>query len=188
MVYGGLINKRIVAALQARGCNAIGLTGADADTIPAVKRPAGEVDYGFVGDIHPPLAVSALHMLLQHGLAPVFAPLTHDGRGQMLNTNADTIASALAVSLSKEGPVRLVYCFEKKGVLRNVNDPEDVVPLIDRDIYARLLADGALADGILPKLENALEATRQGVAEVLIGRAADLVQNAGEQAAGTLIR
>jgi acetylglutamate kinase len=177
-----------VAALQAKGCNAIGLTGADAGTIPAVKRPVGEVDYGFVGDIRPPLEVSTLQMLLRHGLTPVFAPLTHDGHGQMLNTNADTIASALAVSLSKEGPVRLIYCFEKKGVLRNVNDEEDVVPLINGEIYAQLLAAGALADGILPKLENALEATRQGVAEVLIGRAADLVQNAGEQPAGTLIR
>jgi acetylglutamate kinase len=188
MVYGGLINKKIVAALQAAGCNAIGLTGADGNMIPAVKRPVKEVDYGFVGDISTPLSVASCRLLLDHGMVPVFAPLTHDGRGQMLNTNADTIASALAVSLACDSRVRLIYCFEKKGVLRDVRDEEDVVPLIDRKIYGQLLAAGALADGILPKLDNAFNAIDHGVSEVLIGRADELLQNAGDAPAGTLIR
>lgn len=137
MVYGGLINKKIVAGLQGFGCNAMGLTGADGNTIPASKRPVGEIDYGFAGDIEGPLDITFCQLLLRGAVTPVFAPLTHDGRGQMLNTNADTIASALAVSLSAVYQVRLIYCFEKKGVLRDVQNENDVVHLIDRKTYAQ---------------------------------------------------
>jgi acetylglutamate kinase len=189
MVYGGGVNKRLVAGLQALGCNAIGLTGADANTIPAQRRPVGDIDYGFVGDIalqgvdaRPTVA------LLDVGMTPVFAPLTHDGQGQMLNTNADTIAAALAVALSARYEVRLIFCFDKKGVLRNKADDEDVVPVMDRNSYRQLLDAHALSDGILPKLDNAFQAIESGVHEVLIGRADDLVQNAGEAPTGTLIR
>lgn len=190
MVYGGLINKKIVAELQALGCNAIGLTGADADVIRACRRPVKEIDYGFVGDIaQGELHIENLDFLLGHSFVPVMAPLTHDGRGQMLNTNADTIASALAVALSAQYEIRLVYCFEKKGVLRDVNKEEDVVPLINEKIYQELLEENALAAGILPKLENAFEAIQNGVEEVLIGHADDLLQNVtADQVKGTLIK
>lgn len=188
MVYGGLVNKQVVAKLQAKGCNAIGLTGADANIIPAVKRPVKEIDYGFVGDI-PAGAVQAepIKLLLDAGLTPVFSPLTHNGEGQILNTNADTIASSLAVALAAHYPVRLVYCFEKKGVLRNAADDDSVINLINRDIYQQLLAEGVLTDGILPKLENAFAAIESGVKEVLIGHADDVGKNTTAAVAGTLI-
>lgn len=189
MVYGGLINKKIVAVLQALGSDAVGLTGADGGTIPAVKRPVRDIDYGFVGDIDPEkIAAGRVSLWLENGLVPVFAPLTHDGQGQMLNTNADTIASTLAVSLSGTYEVRLIYCFDKKGVLRDINSEEDVVHLINKAVYRTLLEKKALADGILPKLENAFDAIDHGVREVLIGRASDLDQNLGNEVAGTLIR
>ncbi len=188
MVYGGLVNKKIVARLQACGCAAIGLTGADANILPARRRPPGEVDYGFAGDVQAgDVHAGRLRLLMDHALVPVVAPLTHDGQGQLLNTNADTIASALAVALSPWYRVRLIYCFEKKGVLRDVADEEDVVSRIDRAEYDRLLQAGALADGILPKLDNAFDAIAQGVAEVLIGHARDLEANAGDQHRGTLV-
>ncbi len=192
MVYGGLINKKIVAQLQALGCNAIGLTGADANIIPATKRPVGEIDYGFAGDVDSDeLSRSGgtrFQLFLAHGLTLVIAPLTHDGKGQMLNTNADTIASSLSVALSKYYSVRLMYCFEKKGVLRNTADEESVIHDMDDKVYKELLAAGALSEGILPKLENAFDAIRQGVKGVLIGNAADLLQNTGDKVSGTLIR
>lgn len=188
MVYGGLVNKQIVAKLQAKGCNAIGLTGADANIIPAVKRPVKEIDYGFVGDIPTGnVQASPIQLLLDAGLTPVFSPLTHNGEGQILNTNADTIASSLAVALGAHYPVRLIYCFEKKGVLRNVEDDDSVINLINRDNYQTLLAEGALADGILPKLENAFAAIDNGVKEVLIGHADDVRRNTTDAVAGTLI-
>lgn len=192
MVYGGLINKKIVARLQALGCNAIGLTGADADIIPAVKRPVREIDYGFAGDVdNDRLSRSGgahLQLFLAHGLTPVIAPLTHDGKGQMLNTNADTIASSLSVALSRYYSVRLMYCFEKKGVLRNIADDGSVIHDMDDEAYKELLAAGVLSEGILPKLENAFDAIRHGVKGVLIGDAADLLQNTGDNISGTLIR
>lgn len=189
MVYGGLINKRIVAKLQACGCNAIGLTGADADVMPAKKRPVKDIDYGFVGDIEmEKLVAGPIKLFLDHALVPVMAPLTHDGEGQMLNTNADTIASSVAVLLSAVYDVRLIYCFEKKGVLRDVNREDDVVHLIDKGIYQKLLDEGALAAGILPKLANAFDAIDNGVSEVLIGHADDLLHNIGEEVTGTLIK
>lgn len=187
MVYGGLVNKQIVAALQAMRCNAVGLTGADGNVINAVKRPVREIDYGFAGDVKPAgVNTGWLRSLLGDGLVPVFAPLTH-AEGDMLNTNADTIASVLAVALSEFYEVRLIYCFEKKGVLRDVNDEASVIHHLPRKDYEALLEQKALFDGILPKLENAYAAIQAGVKEVLIGDAADLNRNTGIQTAGTLI-
>lgn len=189
MVYGGLVNKKLVASLQSMQCNAIGLTGADANIIPAVKRPVKEIDYGFVGDISSSqVAVGSLQVLLANKLVPVVAPLTHDGSGQLLNTNADTIASTIAVALSGAYNVRLVYCFEKKGVLENITDETSVITLINKEKYQQLLDDRKLADGILPKIENAFAAINSGVQEVLIGDANDLLQNTTENTIGTLIK
>lgn len=189
MVYGGLINKKLVSTLQSMQCNAIGLTGADANIIPANKRPVAEIDYGFVGDIaSSQLAVDSLQLFLDNKLIPVVAPLTHDGQGQILNTNADTIASALAVALSKQYDVRLIYCFEKKGVLENIEDESSVIHLINKEKYQQLLADKKLSDGILPKIDNAFTAINSGVQEVLIGHADDLLQNITADTKGTLIK
>ena len=189
MVYGGLLNKKIVAKLQSLNCNSIGLTGADANIIPAVKRPVGEIDYGFVGDIENlQLAVGSLKLFFSNDLVPVIAPLTHDGGGQILNTNADTIASALAIALSESYDVRLIYCFEKKGVLENVDDENSVIPLINKEKYQQLLQDKKLADGILPKIDNAFAAINSGVKEVLVGDAGDLLQNCTEEVRGTLFK
>jgi len=189
MVYGGLINKKLVATLQSIHCNAIGLTGADANIIPANKRPVAEIDYGFVGDIkNEEVAVNNLYAFLENNMVPVIAPLTHDGQGQILNTNADTIASALAVALSKQYDVRLIYCFEKKGVLENIDDESSVIQLINKEKYQQLLEDKKLADGILPKIDNAFAAINSGVQEVLIGHADDLLQNITADTKGTLIK
>jgi acetylglutamate kinase len=188
MVYGGLVNKKIVAILQSFQCNAIGLTGADANIIPAVKRPVKDIDYGFVGDINKGrLDTPRLELFLENGLSPVLAPLTHDSKGQMLNTNADTIAAAVAEVLSEDYDVRLVYCFEKKGVLVNVDDENSVIPFINREKYAELLEGKKLFDGILPKIDNAFSAISNGVHEVLIGHAKDLLNNVSENTSGTLI-
>lgn len=189
MVYGGLINKKLVAALQSMHCNAIGLTGADANIIPADKRPVAEIDYGFVGDIkNESVAAKNLQAFLENNMVPVVAPLTHDGQGQMLNTNADTIASALAVALSKQYDVRLIYCFEKKGILENVEDETSVISFINKEKYLQLVQDKKLANGILPKIDNAFEAINNGVKEVLIGDANDLLQNITGNTIGTLIK
>ena len=187
MVYGGLVNKQVVAKLQALHCNAIGLTGVDANIISAVKRPVKEVDYGFVGDVSG-LQAGTLKLFLDNGLTPVVAPLTHDGKGQVLNTNADTIASSLAVSLAAYYDVRLIYCFEKKGVLENVEDENSVISLITKDIYEELKAGNKLFDGIFPKIDNAFDAIHAGVKEVLIGDAKDLLQNITDETKGTLIK
>jgi acetylglutamate kinase len=187
MVYGGLVNKQLVAQLQKLGCNAMGITGADGNMIKAVKRPVKDVDYGFVGDIRPEgVNTSLLFFLLKQNTIPVFAPLTHS-EGTMLNTNADTIASVLAVAMSKHFDVRLIFCFEKKGVLRDVNDNGSVITHLPRKVYDDLLTKNVFADGILPKLENAYAAIGAGVKEVLIGEANDLLKNTGAQTDGTLI-
>jgi len=188
MVYGGLVNKKIVAALQSEGCNAIGLTGADGNAVPAVKRPVQETDFGWVGDIKENIETITLEVLLDNSLVPVLAPLTHDGNGQLLNTNADTIASAIAVALSKKYQVRLVYCFEKKGVLENVEYDDSVIPLITKEKYKNLLEENKLFEGILPKIDNAFAAIGKGVNEVLIGDAKDLLQNTGSTFKGTLFK
>ena len=188
MVYGGLVNKKLVAALQALGCNAIGLTGADGNLIPAVKRPVKTIDYGWVGDLDAnKINTGLLASLLNSGTTPVLAPLTHDGQGHMLNTNADTISSSIAVALSGIYHVRLIYCFEKKGVLEDVNDEASVIKNITREKYRQLKDDKKLFAGILPKLDNAFAAIDAGVKEVLIGDAADLVANTSNETSGTLI-
>jgi len=187
MVYGGLVNKQLVARLQQLGCNALGVTGADGNLIEATKRPVKEVDYGFVGDIRPGSVNTALlNVLLKQNTVPVFAPLTH-AEGNMLNTNADTIASVLAVALSKHFDVRLIFCFEKKGVLKHVNDEGSIITHLPKKLYNEYLAQGIFADGILPKLENAYAAIDAGVKEVLIGESKDLVKNTGQETSGTLI-
>lgn len=189
MVYGGLLNKKIVAQLQSFNCNAIGLTGADANIVPATKRPVKDVDYGFAGDVKPEnINAEVLDVLLKQNIAPVIAPLTHDSKGQILNTNADTIASSLAIALSKLYDVRLVYCFEKKGILTDVEDDNSVVNLITKEKYRQLLEEKKLFDGIIPKIDNAFAAIDNGVKEVLIGHADDLLQNLTETTKGTLIK
>jgi len=188
MVYGGLINKQIVARLQQMNCNALGVTGADGNMIKAVKRPVKEVDFGFVGDITTESVNSTLlYFLLKQNVIPVFAPLTH-ADGNILNTNADTIASVLAISLSKHFDVRLIFCMEKRGVLSNINDENAVIRLMNEMLYQELLREGVLTDGILPKLENAFAALRAGVKEILIGKAGDLIRNTHEETEGTLIK
>lgn len=187
MVYGGLVNKQLVAALQSMSCNAIGVTGADGNMIHAAKRPVKEIDYGFVGDVTPDgVNTVLLNFLLKQNTIPVFAPLTHDA-GKMLNTNADTIASVLAIALSKDFDVRLIFCFEKKGVLHDVTREDSVIHHLPRKMYEELLGRNVFADGILPKLENAYAAIHAGVKEVLIGDAGDLIRNTGRETAGTLV-
>jgi acetylglutamate kinase len=189
MVYAGLVNKNVVAQLQALGCNAIGMTGADANAIPATKRPVKTIDYGFVGDVAGPETINAaaIRALLQAGLTPVFAPLTHDGQGSLLNTNADTIASVLATALGPHYEVKLVYCFEKKGVLANAADDDSVIPEINKPKYAELKASGVVSDGMIPKLDNAFAALEQGVKAVMIGEADEILLMARDGKAGTLI-
>jgi acetylglutamate kinase len=187
MVYGGLVNKQLVATLQEIGCNAFGVTGADGNLIKATKRPVKDVDYGYVGDIKPDsVNTSLLNFLLKQNTIPVFAPLTH-GNGNMLNTNADTIASVLAVAMAKHFDVRLIFCFEKRGVLRDVNNQDSVIRHLPKKLYDDLLTQSVFADGILPKLENAYAAIGAGVKEVLIGEANDLLKNTGQETEGTLI-
>ena len=167
MVYAGSVNKNIVARLQAMGVDALGMTGADMNIILSRKRKAAPVDYGWVGD---PVAVNdgALASLLQAGVVPVVAPLTHDGEGHLLNTNADTMAGTVARGLAGRFDVSLVYCFEKPGVLRDENDDTSVIPVIDRNSFDTLRADGIVTGGMIPKIENALAAIDEGVAEVVI--------------------
>ncbi|MBB5635395.1 acetylglutamate kinase [Pedobacter cryoconitis] len=177
MVYGGLINKNMVAQLQARGCNAIGLSGADGNVIRAVKRPVKEIDFGFVGDLDEnSVSVTTLDSLLKSQLVPVLCAITHDGESQLLNTNADTIASAVAVAMSSVYETRLVYCFEKKGVLKDVEDENSLVTEIKREDFERLQTEGIVSGGMIPKLHNAFEAIRQGVKAVYIGKADELPQ------------
>lgn len=178
MVYGGLVNKNIVAGLQARGVNAIGLTGADMDVIRSVKRPVKDIDYGFVGDVE---KVNHLLLtdLLTKNIVPVMAPLTHDGKGNMLNTNADTIAAETAKALSAAFDVTLVYCFEKKGVLCNEQDDESVIPLISREAFHAYVADGTIQGGMIPKLENSFAAIDAGVSEVIITQASAINKGGG---------
>ena len=175
-LYAGLINKNIVAALQAsETCTSIGFTGADADLIRAVKRPVKDVDYGFVGDVVE-VNNDRIHQFLANALTPVFCAITHDGEGQLFNTNADTIASQIAVAMSVYYDVSLYYCFELKGVLTDINDKNSVIEKINAEKYASLKAEGIIADGMLPKMENCFDALTKGVAEVHIANA-DFVNN-----------
>ena len=168
MVYGGLVNKNLVAKLQANGVNAFGLTGADMDVIHSHKRPLKDgIDFGYVGDVERADG-HRLQTLIETGITPVMAPLTHDGKGNMLNTNADTIASETAKALAPYYDVTLIYSFEKKGVLSNPDDDESVIPFITHADFERYKADGTVAGGMIPKLENALAAIDAGVKEVII--------------------
>ena len=177
MVYAGLINKNMVAQLQAKGCNAIGLTGADGNVIQAVKRPVGIVDYGFVGDLdETSVSVTTFNSLLNSNLVPVLCAITHDGDTQLLNTNADTIASAVAVAMSAHYETRLIYCFEKKGVLRDVEDESSLVTEIRSSEFESLKEEGVVSGGMIPKLHNAFEAIKKGVSAVYIGKADELSQ------------
>lgn len=178
MVYGGLVNKNIVAGLQAKGVNAIGLTGADMDVIRSVKRPVKEIDYGFVGDVER-VDAGALAALIQRGVVPVMAPLTHDGQGHILNTNADTIAGETAKALARLFDVTLVFCFEKKGVLSDENDDESVIPVLTPDLFKQYVAEGIIKEGMIPKLENSFSAIDAGVSQVVITSASAIGTEAG---------
>lgn len=168
MVYGGLVNKNLVAKLQAKGVNALGLTGADMDVIHSHKRPVKDgVDFGYVGDVEHANG-KMLQTLIQEGITPVMAPLTHDGNGNILNTNADTIASETAKALAPYYNVTLIYSFEKKGVLSNPDDDNSVIPVITRSDFEKYQADGTIGGGMIPKIENALAAVDAGVKEVII--------------------
>ena len=168
MVYGGLVNKNLVARLQANGVNALGLTGADIDVIRSHKRPLKDgIDFGFVGDVDRADG-QMLSRLIEAGITPVMAPLTHDGQGHILNTNADTIASETAKALAPFYDVTLIYSFEKKGVLSNPDDDDSVIPTINRADFERYKADGTISGGMLPKIENALSAIDAGVGRVII--------------------
>ena len=193
MVYGGLVNKNLVAQLQARGVNALGITGADMDVIRSHKRPPVEnvddkgerslIDFGFVGDVDRADGECMSH-LIDNGITLVVAPLTHDGTGNILNTNADTIASTVAKALSKKYEVTLIYSFEKKGVLSNPDDDESVIPFITREIFKMYEKDGIISGGMKPKVENALSAVESGVSRVVI----TLADNIGKANEGTVIQ
>ena len=186
MVYGGLVNKQIVAQLQALGINAIGLTGADAGTVLAHKRPVKEIDYGFVGDIDE-VNSGQLQFFVRQGLTLVYAPLTFDKEGNILNTNADTMASAIAVDMAQRNQVSLVYCFEKKGVLANPDDDESVITELTPSLYAEHKAGGTINKGMIPKLDNAFRALEKGVSRVIICQANELAE-AIQQGAGTTLK
>lgn len=168
MVYGGLVNKNVVARLQTNGVNALGLTGADMDVLRSRKRPVKDgIDFGYVGDVERADG-KALQTLIEAGIVPVMAPLTHDGYGNILNTNADTIAGETAKALAPFYDVTLIYSFEKKGVLANPDDDDSVIPMITPTDFERYKADGTVAGGMIPKLENAFAAIDAGVGRVII--------------------
>lgn len=177
-VYAGLLNKTIVAKLQARGCDAVGLSGADANAIEADIRPKTPVDFGFVGDVKA-VNVKFLAFLLEHGFTPVICAITHDGKGTLLNTNADTIASSVAKAMAAVRQVTLTYCFEKKGVLADPDDENSVISHIDKALFAELKASGAVSAGMIPKLDNAFGAIDAGVQRVIIKSSADIGKMTG---------
>lgn len=178
MVYGGLVNKQIVAGLQALNVNALGLTGADLNYMRSEKRPVKDVDYGFVGDVKE-VNAGILSDLITKGVVPVLAPLTHDKAGNLLNTNADTIAGEAAKALAAYFDVTLMFCFEKKGVLMNETDDESVIPTLTPELYKQFVADAIISGGMIPKLDNSFEALNKGVKKVVITRADFIHTNAG---------
>lgn len=186
MVYGGLVNKNLVAQLQSFQCHALGLTGADAGIIRSVKRPVKTIDYGFVGDVEE-INADVLTMFLQAGLVPVIAPLTYSREGLLLNTNADTMASATATGLSGNFSASLIYCFEKKGVLSDPENEESVIPVLNPDSYAAYRTEGVISKGMIPKLDNAFAALKQGVSKVIICHADDLEKAVSGNAGTTLV-
>ena len=188
MVYAGLINKQIIASLQAKKINAIGLSGADANLIQSTKRKAVDIDYGFVGDIDVSGVNSEmLNFFIEKKMVPVFSAITHDGNGQLLNTNADTIASVLAAALAENHDVQLNYCFEKNGVLENIEDKNSVIKTITKTKYKQLLLDGIISKGMIPKLDNAFTAIQNGVQSVIIAHADDLINTTKNEHSGTTL-
>jgi len=180
MVYAGWINKSIIAKLQKLGCNSIGLSGADGDSVPAVKRSPVPIDFGYVGDVDPAQINSGFLMsLLGRGITPVFCAITHDRNGSILNTNADTMASSLAIALSKDYYTKLIYCFEKQGVLSDPDNENSVIPLITRKNYESMKEAGFIKDGMIPKMDNAWYAIDKGVSEVYIKHASNLNNDKG---------
>lgn len=180
MVYAGLVNKRLVAQLQALGCNAIGLSGADGNLIRAHQRPVGIIDYGFAGDIDI-INTQTLTSLLSAGLSPVCCAITHNQRGQLLNTNADTIASTLAQALAPTTEVSLQYCFEKAGVLKDADKDDSVIPFLPYSHYQQLKEKGNIHSGMIPKLDNAFAALQAGAQEVIIGNIDSFMQHVATQ-------
>ncbi|MCX2743580.1 acetylglutamate kinase [Mangrovivirga sp. M17] len=185
-IYAGLVNKKIVAQLQALGTNAVGLTGADMNLIKCSIRPKDPIDFGWVGDIEPgSVNVEQLDKLLNTGAVPVFCAVTHDGEGHLLNTNADTIASALSAGMAKKySGVELTYCFEMPGVMRDIKDPESLIREIDLSLYDQLKEEEVVKDGMIPKLDNAFDAIESGVSKVHIQEASTL----GTESGTTLIK
>ncbi|WP_439128760.1 acetylglutamate kinase [Polaribacter sp.] len=171
MVYGGLVNKNVVAKLQALNTDAIGLTGADINSIKSDKRPVKEIDFGFVGDVKK-VAEKSIDKLIKADFTPVFCAITHDGNGQLLNTNADTIASTIAVAMSKIYDTSIYYCFELNGVLQDFNDKTSVIQQINTQIYKKLLENNIITDGMIPKIDNCFNALNNGVQKVHIGNTA----------------
>lgn len=169
MVYGGKINKSIVASLQGFGCNALGFTGADGNLIQSDKRPVKNIDFGFVGDIKS-VNRDLLVLLLNQGITPVLSAITHDGKGQLLNTNADTVASEVAIACASTFETELYYCFEKKGVLSDISDEQSVIETIDTETYKQLLNEGVIAEGMLPKMTNCFHAIEHKVHKIGIGQ------------------
>ena len=178
MVYGGLVNKNIVANLQALGCNALGLTGADMNIIEAEKRPVKDIDYGYAGDVKK-VNGGLLSDLIKKEVVPVMAPLTHNKAGLMLNTNADTIAAETAIAMSRYFEVSLVYCFEKKGVLMDENDDDSVIPVLSYDLFKTYQDEGIIGAGMIPKLDNAFDAINRGVKRVVITKATAIHHTSG---------
>jgi acetylglutamate kinase len=168
MVYGGLVNKNVVAKLQAQNINAIGLTGADANSITSDKRPVKDIDFGYVGDVKK-VAYQSIDKLIQAEFTPVFCAITHDGNGQLLNTNADTITSQVAIGMSELYEITIYYCFELNGVLEDINDKNSVIKHINTKLYSELLEKTIIADGMLPKLENCFDALKNGVKTINMG-------------------
>lgn len=180
MVYAGWGNKNIVALLQKTGCNAIGLSGADANTIPAIRRSPVPIDFGFAGDPDPNKTNTGfISQLIESNITPVFCAITHDGNGSLLNTNADTIAYTVATALSEKYTVTIYYCFEKEGVLRDVNNAESLIPTMTKEEYDTYKQQGIIVDGMIPKLDNSFKAMTNGVSQVIILHAKNLLSGKG---------
>lgn len=180
MVYAGLVSKHIVALLQAEGCNAIGLSGADASVIRAVRRAAMPIDFGFVGDISTSgVDAEFILSLIKRGIVPVFCSIMHDGEGELLNCNADTVASSVAMALAEKVDTELIFCFEKRGVLTDIDNPNSVIGTIRSDSYKKLLSEGVVNKGMIPKIDNALKAVSEGVKSVTIKHSEELLVESG---------
>lgn len=186
MVYAGLINKQMVSKLQGLNQNALGLTGADGNLIRSQKRPVKEIDYGYVGDVEE-INIHLLEVMLTENLIPVICAITHDKKGQLLNTNADTIASEMATSLSTKHLVNLYFCFDRPGVLIDEKNDASLVPLINEEIYEELKKENVIHSGMIPKLDNAFKALKEGVNQVWLGLPENLLRAEKGKNSGTCI-